>query len=76
MESPKKGGATKTTQASTEMEAIKVRKKGRKRLMPVKRKRAMGLPVEDARVQEEKPNEVFFANDIASAHKPRCHKRV
>ena len=56
-----------TTQASTEREALKARKKGRKRLMPVKRKRAIGLSVEDAKVEEEKSNEVIFL----AAHKPR-----
>ncbi len=66
-----------TTQASTEMEALKARKKGRKRLMPVKRKRAIRSSAEDAKVEEEKPNEVIFlANDIASARKQGCYKRV
>ncbi len=77
MESQNKGGATMTTQASTEMEALKARKKGRKRLMPVKRKRAIRSSAEDAKVEEEKPNEVIFlANDIASARKQGCYKRV
>ncbi len=49
-----------TTQASTETEALKARKKGRKRLMPVKRKRAIRLSAEDAKVEEEKPNEVIL----------------
>ncbi len=68
MESQSKGGTTMTTPASTETEALKARKKGRKRLMPVKRKRAMRLSVEDAKVEEEKPNEVFFLLTISHLH--------